>query len=86
MKATIETTKWQTGRASSARRPAPPAKWFRKYEFRGVTFLVTSGELAQTMRDVRRLYNEITRDFYQRLERDRVTTVSRNGSGDRSGR
>jgi hypothetical protein len=67
MKATIETRKWRTGRQSSARRPATRTRWFRKYEFRGVTFLVTSGELARTMRDVRRLYNEITNDFYQRL-------------------
>lgn len=67
MKATMETRKWRTGRASDARRPTAPTRRFRKYEFRGVTFLVTSGELVQTMRDVRRLYNEITSDFYQLL-------------------
>jgi len=69
MKATIEMSKRRIVRLSGARRPAAKARWFKKYEFRGVTFLVTSGELARTMRDVRRLYNEITSDFYQMLER-----------------
>jgi len=74
----METRKWRTGRASDARRAAAPTGRFRKYEFRGVTFLVTSGELAQTMRDVRRLYNEITSDFYQML----ATKIGPEESGD----